>query len=92
MAKAINEREIVAAILMEVTENGRYSHIVLREVLTKYQYLEKRERAFITRVTEGTYNRDRLYSGLFLQSKSKKDEAVDSGNFKKRGLSDKIYG
>ena len=30
MAKAINEREIVAAILMEVTENGRYSHIVLR--------------------------------------------------------------
>ena len=54
MAKAINEREIVAAILMEVTENGRYSHIVLREVLTKYQYLEKRERAFITRVTEGT--------------------------------------
>ena len=42
MAKAINEREIVAAILMEVTENGRYSHIVLREVLTKYQYLEKR--------------------------------------------------
>lgn len=41
MAKAINEREIVAAILMEVTENGRYSHIVLREVLTKYQYLEK---------------------------------------------------
>ena len=54
MAKAINEREIVAAILMEVTENGRYSHIVLREVLIKYQYLEKRERAFITRVTEGT--------------------------------------
>ena len=30
MAKAINEREIVAAILMEVTENGRYSHIVIR--------------------------------------------------------------
>lgn len=54
MAKAINEREIVVAILMEVTENGRYSHIVLREVLAKYQYLEKRERAFITRVTEGT--------------------------------------
>ena len=27
-----------------------------------------------------------------LQSKSKKDEAVNSGNFKKRGLSDKIYG
>lgn len=54
MTKSISEREIVAAILMEVTENGRYSHIVLRDVLDKYQYLDKRERAFITRVTEGT--------------------------------------
>ena len=54
MTKGINEREIVLAILMEVTENGAYSHIVLREVLEQYQYLEKRERAFITRVTEGT--------------------------------------
>lgn len=54
MTKAVNEREIVLAILMEVTENGQYSHIVLRDVLSKYQYLEKRERAFITRVTEGT--------------------------------------
>ena len=54
MIKSINEREIVLAVLLEVTENGQFSHIVLREVLSKYQYLEKRERAFITRVTEGT--------------------------------------
>ena len=54
MTKPVNEREIVLAVLMEVTENGAYSHVVLREVLEKYQYLEKRERAFITRVTEGT--------------------------------------
>lgn len=54
MTKPVNEREIALAVLMEVTENGAYSHIVLREVLEKYQYLEKRERAFITRVTEGT--------------------------------------
>ena len=94
MAKAINEREIVAAILMEVTENGRYSHIVLREVLTKYQYLEKRERAFITRVTEGTLEHmTEIDYILDCFSKVKvKDEAVNSGNFKKRGLSDKIYG
>ena len=37
-----------------MTENGQFSHIILRDVLSKYQYLEKRERAFITRVTEGT--------------------------------------
>lgn len=54
MTKPVNEREIVLAVLMEVIENGQYSHIVLRDVLAKYQYLEKRERAFITRVSEGT--------------------------------------
>ena len=52
MAKPVNERELVLGILMEVTEKGQYSHIVLREVLDKYQYLDKKERAFITRVTE----------------------------------------
>lgn len=54
MTKSINEREIVLAVLLEVTENGQFSHIILRDVLSKYQYLEKRERAFITRVTGGT--------------------------------------
>lgn len=54
MTKPVNEREIVLAVLLEVTENGQFSHIILRDVLSKYQYLEKRERAFITRVTEGT--------------------------------------
>lgn len=52
--REINERELVLGILMEVTEKGRYSHIIIREVLKKYQYLDKKERAFITRVTEGT--------------------------------------
>lgn len=54
MTKAINEREIVLEVLLEITEHGMYSHIVLRDVLNKYQYLEKKERSFITRVTEGT--------------------------------------
>ena len=54
MTKTVNEREIVLGILMETVENGQYSHIVLRDVLAKYQYLSKQERAFITRVSEGT--------------------------------------
>jgi len=57
MTKAINEREVVLDILLSVTRDGEYSHIAIRNVLTKYQYLEKRERAFITRVTEGTLER-----------------------------------
>ncbi len=52
--KPVSERELVLGILIEVTEHGGYSHLVLRDVLSKYQYLEKKERAFITRVTEGT--------------------------------------
>ena len=47
-------RELVLAVLLEVTRDGEYSHIALRNVLSKYQYLDKKERAFITRVTEGT--------------------------------------
>ena len=54
MTKPVNLREIVLGILQEITEEEAYSHIVLREVLEKYQYLEKRDRAFISRTVEGT--------------------------------------
>lgn len=50
-------REIILEILLEVLEHGRYSHIVLGQALEKYQYMEKKERAFITRVTKGTLER-----------------------------------
>ena len=54
MTKPLNEREIVLGILMDITEHDVYSHIALGNTLSKYQYLDKKERAFITRVTEGT--------------------------------------
>ena len=47
-------REIAAEILTEILEKGQYTHLALFQALSKYQYLEKKERAFITRVTEGT--------------------------------------
>ena len=56
MTDKINERELVLGILLEV-EKGEKSHIILRQVLEKYQYLSKQERAFITRLTEGTIER-----------------------------------
>lgn len=52
--KSVNIREIILGILTEVIEEEQYIHIVLRNVLEKYQYLEKRDRAFISRVSEGT--------------------------------------
>lgn len=51
---SVNQREIVLDILMEINEKGEFSHNVLKAALTKYQYLEKQERAFLTIVTEGT--------------------------------------
>ena len=54
MTKPANTREIILGILWEITEEERYSHVVIRETLEKYQYPEKRDRAFISRVTEGT--------------------------------------
>lgn len=54
MTKPVNIREIALGILMEITEEEAYSHVVIRQVLEKYQYLEKRDRAFISRTVEGT--------------------------------------
>ena len=44
-------------MLLAIDRDGQYSHLVLRDVLDKYQYLSKQERAFLTRLTEGTVER-----------------------------------
>ncbi len=54
MTNSINLRELVLDMLTEINEKNTFSHIILRKTLTKYQYLSKQERNFITRVTEGT--------------------------------------
>lgn len=57
MTKQTNVRELIVEVLLEITRDGEYSHLALRNVLEKYQYLEKQDRAFLTRVTEGTLER-----------------------------------
>lgn len=57
MTNEKNIREIVLDILLEILEEGNLSHLVLKQALEKYQYLEKQDRAFITRLTEGTLER-----------------------------------
>lgn len=47
-------REIILDILLEILERGGYSHMILRQALNKYQYLDKSERAFISRTVDGT--------------------------------------
>ncbi len=57
MTKGTDIRELALGILLEVSEGSEYSHIALRNVLEKYQYLEKQERSFLTRLVEGTLER-----------------------------------
>lgn len=57
MTSSINTRELAIDMLLAIDRDGQYSHLVLRDVLDKYQYLSKQERAFLTRLTEGTIER-----------------------------------
>lgn len=54
MISGINTREMILEILLEIEEEGEHSHIAIRNALSKHQFLPKQERAFITRVCEGT--------------------------------------
>ena len=53
MTDSVNLRALALDLLIEINEKGQYSHLVLRDVLDKYQYLSKQERAFLTRLVEG---------------------------------------
>ena len=50
----VNARELALDILYEILEKDGYSHLVLNQALSKYQYLGKQDRSLITRITEGT--------------------------------------
>ena len=54
MTNGINTREMILEILLKINEEGEHSHIAIRDALSKYQFLPKQDRAFITRVCEGT--------------------------------------
>ncbi|MGN1180569.1 MAG: transcription antitermination factor NusB, partial [Suilimivivens sp.] len=52
-----NTRELAVNMLLEIVEQNKYSHLVVRDVLNKYNYMDGRDKAFIKRVTEGTLER-----------------------------------
>lgn len=53
----MNTRDLVLSMLKEIYAGNEFSHILLRQVLEKYDYLEGNEKAFIKRLTEGTLER-----------------------------------
>ena len=57
MTNSLNLREMALEILMEAERNGAYPNVLLKQTLDKYLYMEKQERAFLTRLVEGTVER-----------------------------------
>ena len=53
----VNIRAAALELLLEITGGKMYSHVALRGALERYQYLAKQDRAFLTRLTEGTLER-----------------------------------
>ncbi|MCI5622372.1 MULTISPECIES: 16S rRNA (cytosine(967)-C(5))-methyltransferase RsmB [Anaerostipes] len=52
-----NPRECALDVLIKVDKKEELSHIAIGNVLEKYQFSPKRDRAFFTRLTEGTLER-----------------------------------
>ena len=53
----MSAREIALNVLIDITENGNFSHMAINRILNQYQYLEKQDRALVTRICEGTLER-----------------------------------
>ena len=70
--RGLENREIVLDILMEVLERGSFVHVVLNQALDKYQYLDKADRAFITRLIPDRCD----YKSIF-KDQDAEDEAGD---------------
>lgn len=50
----VNEREIVLDSLLEILEKGQFMHLVINDVLNKYDYLDANKKGFIKRCISGT--------------------------------------
>lgn len=54
MSDTINMRLLALEALLEIEREGKQSHWVIRDYLEKYQYLPRQDRAFFTRLCQGT--------------------------------------
>ena len=70
MTNSLNLREMALEILLEVERNGAYPNVLLKQTLDKYLYMEKQERAFLTRLVEGIVER-KLTLDYYLNQVSK---------------------
>ncbi len=54
---SVNTRELILEMLLEITSGKEYSHLVIRNVLDKYNYLRPEDKSFMKRICEGTLER-----------------------------------
>ncbi len=66
----VNTRAVILDALMLINENDEYSHLVVQNVLRKYQYLSAQERSFMLRIIMGTVER-KLTLDFYLDQISK---------------------
>ena len=57
MADSVNTRELVLDILMAIEKGEGFSHKLLKDTLDKYDYLDRKDKAFMKRIVEGTLER-----------------------------------
>ncbi len=54
MVNTVNTRELVLDILLAIEKGEGFSHKLLKGTLDKYDYLERKDKAFIKRMVEGS--------------------------------------
>lgn len=95
MTTKVNERALVLEMLLAVNEEGQYSHLVLRDVLDKYQYLGKTGTRF-SDAPDGRNAGKTADTGLcdrsVFQNQSKENETAHPQSYAHERLSDYVYG
>ncbi|MCD8380931.1 MAG: 16S rRNA (cytosine(967)-C(5))-methyltransferase RsmB [Lachnospiraceae bacterium] len=69
MTNTVNTRELAVELLMSVEREEGFSSDLIRGTLNKYDYLDRREKAFLKRLTEGCIEKQ-LYLDFILDQYS----------------------
>lgn len=67
MTTTVNMRELVLDILLAIEKGEDFSHKLIKSTLDKYDYLERKDKAFLKRIVEGTLER-KIYLDFVLDT------------------------
>ncbi len=70
MAKRVDMRAVALDTLIDIEKNKKLSHIAIGETLMRYQFEQKTDRAFYTRLCEGVIERE-IYLDYILDTYSR---------------------